>query len=115
MAGFDALLLKIALVVLLGRVERSRRHDLRHTWTLENAGRFERRLRLAGGGFLFGIMEENRRAVLRAEIGALAVHLRRVVALEENREQLAVGDFAWIELDFDGLGMTSLTCANLFV
>ena len=36
--------------------------------------------------FLFGIMEENRGAVLRSEVGTLAVERRRIVALKKERQ-----------------------------
>src|SRR2546425_11078070 len=60
-------------------------------------------------------MKENRRAVLRAQIRSLAVHLRRVMSLPENVEQLFVTHFCRIERHLHHFGMPGFVCANVFV
>ena len=70
---------------------------------------------LARRGFLLGVVKENRRAILRAVVRTLAVELGRVVVLEENGEQLLIGNLGGIEFDFDCLGMTRPIRANFLV
>ena len=82
MACPDALLLEVFLVIFLGTEEFRCGNNLRHDRVFEHAGFVERRDRLASLRFLFGIMEENRGAILRAVIRALPVELRGIVALE---------------------------------
>src|SRR6266513_2861461 len=60
-------------------------------------------------------MEENRRAVLRAEIRSLAVHLCRVMSLPENVEQLFVTHFCGIKCHLHHFHMPGFVCANVFV
>ena len=60
-------------------------------------------------------MEEDRRAVLRADVEALAVAAPRVVLAPEGLEQLLVGDLRRVERDLDGLGMPRAVAADLAV
>src|SRR5215472_16703682 len=60
-------------------------------------------------------MIENRCAVLRAPVRALAVHLRRIVILPKDFQQIVITDFGWIELDLHGFGMASPGSANFFI
>src|ERR1700675_1162651 len=60
-------------------------------------------------------MKENRRAVLRAEIRSLAVHLRWVMSLPENVEQLFVTHFCRIERHLQNFRMAGFVRANGFV
>src|SRR6266566_9728330 len=60
-------------------------------------------------------MEENRRAVLCAEIRSLAVHLCRVMSLPENVEQLFVTHFCGIKCHLHHFRMPGFVCANIFV
>src|SRR5438046_4827064 len=60
-------------------------------------------------------MEENRRAVLCAEIRSLAVHLCRVMSLPENVEQLSVTHFCGIKCHLHHFHMPGFVCANVFV
>src|SRR6266853_2978 len=60
-------------------------------------------------------MKENRRAVLRAEIRSLAVHLRRVMSLPENVKQLFVTHFCGIERHLHHFRMPGFVRANVFV
>src|SRR6267143_495216 len=60
-------------------------------------------------------MKENRRAVLCAEIRSLAVHLRRVMSLPENVEQLFITHFCGIEGHLHHVRMPGFVSANVFV
>ena len=60
-------------------------------------------------------MGEDDRTVLVADVGALAVDLRRVVHLEEILHERAVGDLGRIERDLDDLGVAGALGADLLV
>src|SRR5882757_8689925 len=60
-------------------------------------------------------MEEDRGAVLRAEVRALAVHLRRVVHLPESVKQLLIGQRRWIESNLHDFGMPGFIGADVFI
>src|SRR5579872_4849637 len=60
-------------------------------------------------------MEEDRRAILLAPVGSLAIKLRGIVVLPEYFEQLVIGKLAWIVLNFDGFGVAGCVCANLLI
>ena len=58
---------------------------------------------------------ENRRAVLRTDIVALAIQCRRVMSGEENRHQIAERDLRRIEFNFNHFGMAGVAHADLLV
>ena len=60
-------------------------------------------------------MKENGRAILRPDIRPLAIHLRRVVILEEDLQQVFVGNLGRIVRDLDCLGMTGRVRADIMV
>ena len=60
-------------------------------------------------------MRENSRAILVADVGSLAVDLRRVVHLEEILHERAVGDLGRIEADLDDFGMPGGLVADILV
>src|SRR5438132_11702569 len=60
-------------------------------------------------------MEENCRAVLRAEVWSLAVHLRRVVRVPEDVEQMFVTYFRGIKRYLHDFRMPGFICADIFV
>ena len=62
-----------------------------------------------------GVVVEDHRAVLRAEVRALAVPLRRVVAVPEDLEQLLVGDDRRVVLDLDDLGVARIPLVHHLV
>src|SRR5947208_5645569 len=97
MAGGHAALLQVLLVILFGAIERACGSNLRRDGSLEFSAGLDRRSRLLGCRFLLRRMEENRRAVLRAEVWSLAVHLRGVVSLPKHIKQLFVAHFRVIE------------------
>src|SRR5258706_13798611 len=68
-----AVLLEVALVILLGAVERGRGGDLRHDGAAEAPGRADPLLGGGRGGLLLGRVEEAGRAILRADARRLAV------------------------------------------
>ena len=73
------------------------------------------RLRLGSGFRLLGRVGEDRGAVLRADVPALAVHLGRVVEAPELVHELAVRDLARIERHLDALGMARAAAADVLV
>jgi hypothetical protein len=82
---------QVVLVLRLGLPERTGRGDLGDDLARPQPGRLD----VGDGGLgdpaLVLIEVEDRRAVARADVVALAVRCRRVVDLEEELEQLAVG------------------------
>ena len=60
-------------------------------------------------------MEEDRRAVLVADVGTLPVELGRVVELPEGVEQLVVGHLGGVVLDEHRLGVAGRVAADLLV
>jgi hypothetical protein len=72
--------------------------------------------RVAGDLLLLGREREDRRAVARSDVVALTVHRRRVVDLEEEREDVAVRGLRRVEDDLDSLGVTRvLTIGRVIV
>ena len=65
--------------------------------------------------FLRLVLGEDRRAILGADVIALAVELGRVVDREEDVEQVAIADLVGIEGDADRLGMAGVAAAYLLV
>ena len=59
-----------------------------------------------------GRVGEDRRAVLGADVPALAVHLGRVVEAPEPVDELAVGDLVRVERDLDRLGVAGRAVAD---
>src|ERR1700687_2703847 len=60
-------------------------------------------------------MKEKCRAVLRTRVRSLAVHLRRVVSLPENVEQLFVTHFCRVKRHLHHFRMPRFVRANIFV
>src|SRR5690606_18684503 len=108
---------EVLLVVVLGEVERAGRDDLGGDRAVAGAGQH----RLEGvpgglGGGLLGVgVVEDHRAVLGADVVALAEALGGVVALPEDLEQVGVGDLLRVEDDADRLGVAGGAGADLFV
>ena len=96
---------KVALVMLLGPVERRRGCNLGNDGTAISSGSIHRSFGLGGSRFLFGAVEEDDRPILRSHVGALAVQCRRIVRLPKRIEQLFVADSIRVELDFHDFGM----------
>src|SRR5258708_6023054 len=83
-AGGLAALLQVLLVVVLGSVEGGRRDDLGDDRAAESPLALQLPLRGQGRRLLLGIVKEDRRAVLRADIPALAIRGRGIVILPED-------------------------------
>ena len=66
-------------------------------------------------GFLLGRMEEDGRAVLRADVRSLPVQSGRVVIIPEDFEQVVIVDDLGIEGDLDYFGMAGAICADVFI
>src|SRR5271154_6361483 len=97
-------LLHVALVVFLGAVEPRCADDLRDDPPSP-------RLLLVGergcrSGLLLGVVEEDGRPVLIAEVEALAVSCGGVVDTPERLEKLGVADHGGIEPHLDRFGMS---------
>ena len=58
---------------------------------------------------------ENRRAILRAHVAALAIECGGVVGGKEDRHQVAKGNLRRIEFDFDDLGVAGYPHADLLI
>src|SRR6266516_3259532 len=108
-----AMLLEIALVVLLGPVERrgwgDLSDDLPPSRLLLGVACCDREF------LLVSIMIENRRAVLAAHLPALAVAGGRIVDSPERFQQLGVTDLGRVEPYLDGLGVAGAVPADPLV
>ena len=86
---------------------------------LLTAGRFEalleHRPRRLDQRLLRRVGDEDRRAVLAAEIRALAVQGRGVVHVEKDIEQVAITDLLVVERNLDGFRVAGIARANLLV
>src|SRR5436305_12543580 len=71
--------------------------------------------RFIGLLFLHIVGREDRRAILRADVVALAVELGRIVRREEDVEQVAVIELRGVEADADRLGVPGIATAYLLV
>ena len=112
-ASCPALLLEVALVILLRLPERLRGHDLsddRLAQLLPVLGQ-----RRAGLGGLVGVMDEDRRSILAADVQALAVACRRVVDRPERLQQVVVSETRGVEPDLDRLGVSRAMTADIAV
>src|SRR4051812_42383704 len=108
---------EVLLVVRLGVVERPRRRELGRDLAVAGAAQ----LGLIGGaralhlGALLLARPVDRRAVLRADVVALAEALRRVVSLPEAAQDLAQAHLRRVEDDEDGLRVVRPAGADLLV
>src|SRR5215475_670088 len=112
-AAGPAVLFHVALVVLLGPVERRRRGDLRDD---RPPPRLLLGVACGDRGFLLGsVVEEDRRTVLAAEVEALAVAGGRIVDPPERLKQLLVADLGRVEPHLHCLGVAGAVPADLLV
>src|SRR5690348_6256308 len=82
MTGGGAAFGEILLVVFFGTVEGACGLHFGNDGAIEDVRFFERGDGFAGFGFLFGIVIENGGAILRAEIGSLAIERGGIVILK---------------------------------
>src|SRR6516225_956326 len=97
MARAGAALLQIALVVLLGAIEGASRFNLGRYRTTQSPTSLEGGLGLFRRGLLLRRVEEYRRAILRADVRALAVYLGWIVQFPEGVQQLLVTHLRGVE------------------
>src|SRR5258705_11372685 len=108
---------EILLMIVLGEIELGRRRDLGGDSAEPFGGQrlLVHRLRRIGGLALRIAEGVDRRAILGADIVALAHALRRVVIFPERLQELLVGDLLRIEHDQHHFGMTGAARTDLFV
>ena len=75
---------RVILMILFGRIEGLKRHDLRGDRLAKNFGGVELRDIGAGNLFLLVAAEEDHGAILRAFIGALAIQFGGIVGYGEK-------------------------------
>ena len=103
------------LMVAFGWIEFGERLQGCHNGILEALGLVQFFDERRGFFPLLIIGVENRRAILRTDIVALAIQCRRVMGGEENRHEIAEGDLRRIEFDFNHFGMAGVAHADLLV
>src|SRR6478672_7871528 len=92
-------LLEVVLVLGFGFPEGPRRGDLGDDLAGPDAGGVDVLDRVFGDRALLVVRVEDRRPVAGADVVALAVHRRGIVDLEEELEQVAVGDPVGVDRD----------------
>src|SRR5665213_1775628 len=97
-AGVNALLLKVALMILLGAIKFSRRHNLCDDLAAQSSRSIEFRYYGARGCLLLRIVVKDRRTILRAIVWPLAVRSGGIVQTKENAQQLLVAHLLGIKL-----------------
>ena len=110
--GLFAGLLIVVLVIDFCRPELGCRDDLRF---YAQALLFELSGDALGHFLLVYILVEHGRAILRADVRALTVQLGKIVNFIEELGELFEGDYLGIIIHFNGLSMTGLAGADLFV
>src|SRR3954468_15012613 len=100
--------LEVVLVLGLGLPERDRLADLGHHFAGPQARGVDVGDRVLGDLALLVARQEDLGAVAGADVVALAVLRRRVVDLEEELEDVSVGDALGVEDDLDRLGVTRM-------
>src|SRR5271170_3050069 len=110
-----AALLKVTLVIFLGRPEWPGRGDLGDDGMVEFSARLQRLLRFVRRCFLLRRVEKDGGAVLLAIVRALPVDLCRIVHLPEGFEQLLVADLRWIKRYLNHFGVASCVCAHFAI
>src|SRR5579872_6498845 len=114
-AAGQAALFQILLVILFRWIKRDRGYDLGRNGLGVTVRFFQRLLRSQRFFLLLGGMKEDGGAILRAPVGALAVHLGRVVILPKYLQQIGITDFRRIELDFDSFSVARAVGANFLI
>src|SRR5262245_22572733 len=109
----DRILLVVVLVILLGIVERCRRHDLGLDRLLEALGDLS--LRCVRQGPLLLAVIVDRAAVLVAVVAELAILRQRVDVVPEHVEQLLVAHLGRVVDDLDRLGVSGAAARDLLI
>jgi hypothetical protein len=69
----------------------------------------------ASASALLRVQWEDGAAILRADVIALTVQLRRVMRGKEHVEQISIGNDRRVKADADGFGMAGCAAAHLFI
>jgi hypothetical protein len=104
--------LQVVLVLRLGLPERAHRRHLGDDLARPQPGRLDVRDRVLGDALLLVVGVEDRGAVGRADVVALAVQGGRVVDLEEELEQVAEARLGGVEVDLDRLGVAGVVAVR---
>src|SRR5215216_1655261 len=107
--------LEVVLVLGLGLPEGDRLAERRHHLAGPQTGGVDVGDRVLGDVALLVARVEDLRAVAGAEVVALAILGRRVVDLEEELEDVSVGDALGVENDLDGLGVNGMAAVGRIV
>ena len=108
-------LLEVALVVVLGAIERSRGNDLGDDRLPVFGALLQALLRGYRRRLLRGRVVENRGAVLGPHVPPLPVQRGRIVFTPEHVEQPIVRDARRVKLDLDRLRVSGLVAADLLI
>ena len=114
-AGRQAALLQVLLVIIFRPPKCPGRNDLGDDGSAKRVTLGQPLFHGDGRLLLLRGVIKDDRAILRADVGALAVARGRVVVLPKNFEQLLVADPARIVLDLDHLGMAGAVGAHVMV
>src|SRR5690606_26087881 len=106
---------EVVLVLGLGLPERAGRLDGRHGLARPQARRVHVGDRVASDLLLLRREREDGRAVAGPDVVALTVQRRRVVDLEEERQDVAVGRLRGIEDDLHRLGVAGMVAVRRMV
>src|SRR5438309_1460974 len=112
-AGVRAAFFQIALMVILSFIESSSRDDLCDYGALEL--RLPAFLRSPRSFLLLRRVEEDSRAILRTEVGTLAVQCGGIVHLPKVVQKCVIRNFLWIEADLECLGMPGAVSTNVSI
>jgi len=102
-------------MIVFSLVERLERRNLGYDWFLPDLRGVRFLDNFLSHCFLFGVVVEDCRPILRANISALAIQRRRVVRREEDLEDILEGDLLGIEGYLDRLRVSSGSGADILV
>jgi len=104
---------QITLVIILGQVKISGRHNRGRDRAREFTGLFQLHFGFAGDLFLGGIGEKDRAPILGANVRALPIERGRIVVVPENFKELRVGHLGGVVSDADGFGVAGAIGADV--
>src|SRR5690348_15921208 len=115
MAGGQAILLEVALVILLPAPECGCGFDRGDDGTTESSGSRKSLLPLLRDAGLFGAVCEDHRAILRSHVGTLPVQLCWIVFHEEDVDELLIRHFLRVVGHLDDFCVAGAVCAHLSI
>jgi len=110
-----SVLREILLMIFFRAIERWRRFDLRDDRSPKASALFQFGVFRFSGRLLFRRVVENNRAVLRTDVGALAIARSRIMVAPENVQQLPIGNLRRVKDYFDYFGMARFIATNIFI